>query len=81
MAATVVSDIGDMRRFPTLEQLMAYLGLIPSEHCSGKSVRRGLITKTGNRRYLLWDRKTPDNRQRQLHDETSLAVTKPRISA
>ena len=30
------------------KQLMAYLGLIPSEHSSGKSVRRGPITKTGN---------------------------------
>jgi len=37
-----------MRRFPTPKQLMAYLGLIPSEHSSGKSVRRGPITKTGN---------------------------------
>jgi len=48
VAATVVSEIGDMRRFPTPKQLMAYLGLIPSEHSSGKSVRRGPITKTGN---------------------------------
>ena len=48
MATTVVSEIGDMRRFPTPKQLMAYLGLIPSEHSSGKTVRRGPITKTGN---------------------------------
>jgi transposase len=48
VAARVVSEIGDMRRFPTPKQLMAYLGLIPSEHSSGKSVRRGPITKTGN---------------------------------
>jgi len=27
---------------------MAYLGLVPSEHSSGGSVRRGGITKTGN---------------------------------
>ena len=27
---------------------MAYLGLVPSEHSSGNSVRRGSITKTGN---------------------------------
>jgi transposase len=48
VATTVVSEIGDMRRFSTPKQLMAYLGLIPSEHSSGKSVRRGPITKTGN---------------------------------
>ena len=29
VATTVVSEIGDMRRFPTPKQLMAYLGLIP----------------------------------------------------
>ena len=28
--------------------LMAYLGLVPSEHSSGESIRRGGITKTGN---------------------------------
>jgi transposase len=28
---------------------MSYLGLVPSEHSSGASVRRGGITKTGNR--------------------------------
>jgi transposase len=28
--------------------LMAYLGLVPSEHSSGNSVRRGSLTKTGN---------------------------------
>jgi len=27
---------------------MAYLGLVPSEHSSGSSIRRGSITKTGN---------------------------------
>jgi transposase len=27
---------------------MAYLGLVPSEHSSGTSIRRGGITKAGN---------------------------------
>ena len=48
VATTVVSEIGDMRRFAIPKQLMGYLGLIPSEHSSGKTVRRGPITKTGN---------------------------------
>ena len=29
---------------------MAWLGLVPSEHFTGERVRRGAITKTGNRR-------------------------------
>jgi len=47
-AVTVVAEIGDLRRFNNAPQLMAYLGLVPSEHSSGGSVRRGHITKTGN---------------------------------
>ena len=48
VAVTVAAEIGDMNRFQNPKQLMAYLGLIPSEHSSGKSIRRGSITKTGN---------------------------------
>jgi transposase len=48
VSVTVAAEIGDMRRFKNPKQLMAYLGLIPSEHSSGKTVRRGPITKTGN---------------------------------
>lgn len=47
-AVTIVAEIGDLRRFSSAPQLMAYLGLVPSEHSSGGSVRRGGITKTGN---------------------------------
>lgn len=47
-ATTVVAEIGDLKRFATASQLMAYLGLVPSEHSSGGSTRRGGITKTGN---------------------------------
>jgi transposase len=47
-AVTVVAEVGDLRRFNNAPQLMAYLGLVPSEHSSGGSVRRGHITKTGN---------------------------------
>jgi len=47
VSATVAAEIGDMRRFKNPKQLMAYLGLIPSEHSSGKTVRRGPITKNG----------------------------------
>ena len=47
-AATVAVEIGDPRRFAKPSQLMAYLGLVPSEHSTGNSVRRGGLTKTGN---------------------------------
>ena len=48
VAATVVAEVGDLSRFHNPKELMAYLGLVPSEHSSGASVRRGHITKTGN---------------------------------
>ena len=48
VATTVASEIGDMSRFKNPKELMAYLGLVPSEHSSGNTVRRGSITRTGN---------------------------------
>jgi len=48
VAATVVAEVGGLGRFDNPRQLMAYLGLVPSEHSSGGSIRRGGITKTGN---------------------------------
>jgi Transposase IS116/IS110/IS902 family/Transposase len=47
-AAVLVAEIGNFQRFDSPRQLMAYLGLNPSEHSSGATVRRGAITKTGN---------------------------------
>jgi transposase len=48
IAATIVAELGDLTRFDSAKQLMAYLGLVPSEHSSGGTTRRGGITKTGN---------------------------------
>jgi transposase len=48
VAATVAAEVGDLNRFTNPKELMAYLGLVPSEHSSGATVRRGQITKTGN---------------------------------
>src|SRR5207302_5785531 len=47
-AATLIAELGDLTRFANPRQLMAYLGLVPSEHSSGSSVKRGGITKAGN---------------------------------
>lgn len=47
-AMIVLTEVYDLRRFTTARQLMAFLGLVPSEHSSGNKERRGGITKTGN---------------------------------
>ncbi len=41
-AIGLVCEIGDINRFATARQLMGYLGLVPSEHSSGGSVRHWL---------------------------------------
>jgi transposase len=54
-AVGIVAEVGDLTRFERPAQLMAYAGLVASEHSSGGRQSRGGITKTGNRhlRYLL----------------------------
>jgi len=47
-AVTLCAELGDLRRFPTAPQFMAYVGLTPSEHSSGPKRQTGAITKTGN---------------------------------
>ena len=49
-AATLAAEIGDPRRFAKPSQLMAYLGLVPSEYSTSDRVRHGGLTKTGNGR-------------------------------
>ena len=55
-AATLIAELGDITRFANPRQLMAYLGLVPSENSSGRTRRQGGITKAGNgaaRRMLI----------------------------
>ncbi len=47
-AVIIAAEIGDLRRFAKPPKLMAYLGLVPSEHTSGTKRHQGTITKTGN---------------------------------
>lgn len=74
VAVTIVAEVGDFRRFSNPRQLMAYLGLVPSEHSSGSTVRRGGITKAGNalaRRALIegaWTYRMPARVSRKLYD-------------
>jgi transposase len=73
-AATLVAEVGDLTRFETPRQLMAHLGLVPSERSSGASVRRGGLTKTGNaeaRRVMIeaaWTYRLPARVSRILLD-------------
>jgi transposase len=47
-ATTLAIEIGDFTRFGKAPQLMAFAGLVPSEHSSGSTRRQGAVTKTGN---------------------------------
>jgi transposase len=49
-ATAFLAEIGDLSRFATPRELMAYLGLVPSEDSTGDTIQRGPITKAGNRR-------------------------------
>ena len=54
-AMMVVSELGALDRFTHPRQVMAYLGLVPSEKSSSDRRRQGAITKCGNAhaRWLL----------------------------
>ena len=74
VAVTVVAAVGDFTRFANPRKLMAYLGLVPSEHSSGCTVHRAGITKAGNalaRRALIegaWTYRMQPRVSRKLHD-------------
>jgi transposase len=48
-AVTILAAIGDIRRFPTAQQLVGYAGLGARVHDSGQVRRTGRITKAGRR--------------------------------
>ena len=52
-ALLIVSEIGDINRFPDSHHLCSYAGLIPSTHSSGGTIYHGSITKRGSK-YLRW---------------------------
>jgi transposase len=83
-AMTLMAELGDITRFDSPRQLMGYLGVVPSEHSSGRGrKRRGAITKTGNshaRRTLVessWSYRFPARKTAHLQrraKQTSEAV-------
>lgn len=48
-ASALAFEAGEFSRFKTARAFASWLGLTPSEHSSGESVRQGGITKAGNR--------------------------------
>ena len=47
-AVGLCAEIGDFERFAKPEQLMSYIGVVPSEASTGQQRRLGSITKTGS---------------------------------
>jgi transposase len=47
-AVTIVVELGKISRFDRARRLMGYSGAVSSDHSSGKHIRRGQITKTGD---------------------------------
>lgn len=82
-AVTVLAEVGDLSRFKSPRQLMAYLGLVPSERSTGESVRRGGITEAGNgraRRVLVeaaWSYRHPP---RVGYEKQPLVAAAPRAA-
>ncbi len=52
-ALLILSEVGDINRFPDSQHLCSYAGLIPSTHSSGGVTYHGAITKRGSK-YLRW---------------------------
>lgn len=49
----IISEIGDIGRFPSSRKLCSYAGLVPRVHSSGGKTRYGSITKQGSK-WLRW---------------------------
>lgn len=48
-AATLISEIGDMTRFKSADELKAFVGFIPSTHSSGETLKESSLTHRKNR--------------------------------
>jgi transposase len=52
-ALIILSEIGDIHRFPNEEKLFSYAGVIPTVHQTGENTYHGHITKQGSK-HLRW---------------------------
>ena len=50
-AQIILSEIGDVNRFPSYRQMASYAGIVPTVRNSAETVRNGHITKEGNRNF------------------------------
>mgnify|MGYP001552460782 CR=1 FL=1 len=78
-AVVLLAELGDISRFSHPRQLMAFLGLVPTEHSSGNTRRQGGITRTGNghaRRMLVesaWSYRFPARQTMHLKRKAASA--------
>jgi transposase len=49
-AMEILTELQDVSRFATADQIAAFLGLTPAQYSSGEHVRMGKITHAGNHR-------------------------------
>jgi len=86
-AMVLLAELGDISRFDSPKQLMAFLGLVPSEHTSGGRRRQGAITKTGNshaRRMLVesaWSYRFPARQTAHLKRKAANASDEAKVIA
>jgi transposase len=86
-AMVLLAELGDISRFDSPKQLMAYLGLVPSEHTTGSKRRQGSITRTGNshaRRMLVesaWSYRFPARQTMHLKRKAIKASDKAKAIA
>lgn len=86
-AMVLMAELGDISRFESPRQLMAFLGLVPSEHTSGGRRRQGAITKTGNshaRRMLVecaWSYRFPARQTNHLKRKAKDAPATAKVIA
>ena len=83
-AATIVAELGDLRRFKTPGHLMSFLGLVPSIWASGMTANYGPITKMGNRRLrrmlveVAWAYRRSPHVSRELQKRSEGVAQRPR---
>ena len=86
-AVTLLAELGDLSRFDSPTQLMAFLGLVPSEHSSGRRQRKGALTLTGNahaRRMLIesaWSYRFPARQTMHLKRKAQQATEPAKVIA
>jgi transposase len=67
-AMIILSEVIDFSRFSNARELMAHLGMVPSEYSSGQSIRKGSLTKCGNKRVRSANRDT-DSRKNLMRSQ------------